>query len=406
MRLLFLTHRVPFPPNRGDRIRAYHLLRHVASRHDVSLGCVSDEDTSQTARAELAALCEQVAIEKTTRFERLFRDVASLARGRSATEGHFWSPVLAATLRGWSDANAFDAIICFCSSMYPYSQLRQLRDVPVIVDLVDVDSEKWRELALVSQPPVSWLQRLESLRVRRLENEIAKAARDIFLTTELEACDFARLTNCRTPRVANNGVDLAYFFPQAARSGETTSCSFVGVLDYQPNVEAVNWFVEEIFPRLQKHFPYLTFKIVGRSPSSSVKALERQPGVQVHANVPDVRPYLASSAVVVAPLRVARGVQNKVLEAMAMGRPVVASPAALSGITPKIREEVFSAENTDEWLSAITQLIEDSPLAAACGAAARRYCERNHDWDNCLAPFSEALSRVQRHGAEQRAYAV
>src|SRR5688500_18518073 len=210
--LLYLVHRVPHPPNRGDRIRSYHILRHLAERYDVHLATLADEPVAAPTRRELDRLCVQVAIEPVTRV-RWARAAGSLLRGHTATEGLFQSPALSRTIRHWARSTRFDVALAFCSSMVQYLDCPELDGVPAIVDLVDVDSQKWFDYAARSRGLRRAVFQLEGRRLRRLEQSLPDRARAIMLVSQAEADLYQSF--CPTGRAVAvpNGVDLDYFRP-------------------------------------------------------------------------------------------------------------------------------------------------------------------------------------------------
>lgn len=367
------------------------MLRYFSQRALVSLACVTQEPTSSSTRSELDRWCERVSIRPTSTFSRALRDVRSLATGRSATEGHFWSPALASDVRDWNEETPFDAVVCFCSGMYRYAEMPELRNAHQVVDLVDVDSEKWAECAASGRAPVSWVHRLESQRVRRLERRIANKADAVTVISDDERSLFLRSTGRADAIVVGNGVDTDYFCPTGVESEQDTCC-FVGVLNYQPNVDGMVWFASHVWPQVRKARPQARLKIVGRRPCTAISRLAKVDGVEVHADVPDVRPYLQGSAVAIAPLRISRGVQNKVIEAMAMGRPVLATRGALTGISVQLGEEAVCADGAAQWAADLLSLFSDKERRHRIGAAAREYVLRQHAWDRSLAPLWDALS--------------
>jgi sugar transferase (PEP-CTERM/EpsH1 system associated) len=397
--LLYLVHRAPFPPNRGDRIRSYHMLRYLAERYDVSLATLADEPVTHDMRRELDRLCVQVAIEPVGR-SRWVRAAGSLAMGRSATEGLFASPALRLTVRRWAAQWRFDATLVFCSSMVQYLNCPELAGVPAVIDLVDVDSQKWFDYAA----KVSGLKRvffqLEGRRLRRLEQSLPRRAQAITLVSEAEAELFRGFCpNDRTVAVAN-GVDLDHFRPQndgqcpwrPLPDSERCSAVFVGALDYRANIDAVTWFAAEVWPLIRQKLPALTLGLVGRKPDPAAQRLAQLPGIRVFGSVPDVRPYVAAADMVIAPLRIARGIQNKVLEAMAMGKPVICSPAALEGIAAEPDRHLLVAEQPTQWQSVIADLAADDDIAMSLGMAARSFVERHHAWEATLSSLGQLVS--------------
>lgn len=388
-RVLFLTHRTPFPPDKGDRIRTYHLLRQLATRGRVWLGCLADELVSPETHAALGELCERVAAVPVGKRSRWAKAFASLASGGSLSEGLFASGELTRVLRTWAAEVTFDAVVASSSALMPYLRDPVFRDVPKVVDLIDVDSQKWLDFARASKPPKRWLYRLEAARVRKLEAALAKEVRAASVVSRAEAAVYDAFTHSGAATVATNGVDLAYFAPQAVE--EQPALAFVGALDYLPNEDAAVWFTNEMWPAIRARFPAAEFRIIGRSPTPAVRALAAVPGVNLIGQVPDVRPFVASASVVVVPLRLARGVQNKVLEAMAMGKAVVAAPASLAALETVSGTHLLSASTTAEWIESVCALLSDPQRRQALGAAARQYvCERHH-WEHCLQPLLNAI---------------
>lgn len=390
-RILFLAHRVPYPPDKGDRIRSYHLLEHLARRGRVDLAFLADGPTGGATLAALGRLCHRVESAPLSRAGRWARAAASLARGRSLTEGLFDAPTLRATVDRWLRETRYDLVVCFSSAVLPYV-LGRGPGGRLIADLVDVDSQKWLDYAARTSGPVAALFRLEGRRVRRLERDAGLEASAVVLATSDEAALYRRVCPEARVEAISNGTDLEFFRP-----GREAACGglvFVGQLDYRANVLGLCWFCREAWPAIRSRLPGATLRIVGRSPGASVRRLGAVPGVEVVGPVADVRPYLDDARVVVVPLPVARGVQNKILEAMAMGRPVVASPAALEGLDVVRGRDALSADGPDEWSATLAGLWDDPGRRAEIGRNARRYVETNHRWRACLGRFDELIARA------------
>ncbi len=387
--LLYVVHRTPYPPDKGDRIRTFHLLRHLSRRAAVHLACLADEPVPEGATAALQRYCERVAVVPLGR-SRWLRAALALLRGRTITEGAFESAALAATLRDWARETHFAACIASASSVAPYLRLPELRDVPAVVDLMDVDSQKWFEYAAVSRFPRSWLYRIEGRRLRRMEQSLGGWARAVTLVSDAEVELFSRFGSPGVAQAIPNGVDLDYFRAPAQPPVET-GCVFVGALDYRPNIDAACWFCQEAWPEIHRRRPDARLRLVGRRPVAAVRALGAVPGVEVVGQVPDVRPYLAAAAAAVNPLRIARGLQNKVLEAMAMGKAVVASPQALTGLRYQDDAPPLCARSAREWIEVVGRLLDQPEERRRLGGEGRRYVETHHDWDVCLRPFVALL---------------
>jgi sugar transferase (PEP-CTERM/EpsH1 system associated) len=388
-KVLFIVHRVPYPPNRGDRIRSYHLLKFLAERADVSLASLTDEPLAAGTLDELNRHCRRVAVEHVPR-ARWARAAGKLLAGGSATEGLFASSKLRRTLEGWSRETRFDAVVVFCSSMVQYLSVPGLQGVPAVVDLVDVDSQKFLDYASEAGGCKRLLYRLEGQRLRAIEKGLVGRAQAITLVSEAEATLFR--TFCPNDRTfaLENGVDLQYFQPTQA-DVKPQQCVFVGAMDYYPNASGIGWFCAEVWPKVLGSFPQATLSIVGRNPPVAVQRLALLPGVTVVGTVPDVRPYVAEAAAVVVPLRIARGIQNKVLEAMAMGKPVLASPQALDGLQLERGRDALCASTPDEWLAALQPLFSDSSVSRQLSIAARQFVETHHAWSATLEPLARLV---------------
>lgn len=396
---MYLTHRVPFPPDKGDRIRNYHMLRQMAARGRVWLGCLADEPLGPDVEGELRRLCERVAVVPTGQLSRWVRGGWSLLMGRSLSEGAFASSGLRRVIREWAAETRFAAAVVSASSLAPYLQRDGLQDIPAFVDLVDVDSRKWDDFADASHGPKRWLYRLEAARVRKVERGLPRWTRAASVVSRAEADVYEAVAGSGTATVAPNGVDLDYFRPPDRSTdgvpslGSTDprdqphSCAFVGALDYLPNVDAAVWFAREVWPAIREKDPAAEFRIIGRKPVPAVQTLETLPGVQVIGQVPDVRPFVASATVVVVPLRLARGIQNKVLEALAMGKPVIAAPPALVALKAQPGTHLLAATTPAEWASAVGELFADPRQRCDLGAAGRGFVEMHHHWDRCLEPM-------------------
>jgi polysaccharide biosynthesis protein PslH len=386
--ILCLVHRVPYPPDKGDRIRAFHLLRYLAQQAAVHLVCLADEPVKPETLVSLRRYCERVAVVPLG-LSRWLRAMTSLLRGRTITEGAFQTPALTAILRNWATEVRFDAMLASSSAMAPYFRMEELRHIPAVVDLVDVDSQKWLDYAAAGAGWRSWLYRAEGRRLRALEGPLPSWVRAVTLVSEPEADLYRQFCSPGRVGAIRNGVDLDYFSPRA----ETIepACVFVGALDYRPNVDAACWFCEEVWPAVHRRFDRAKLWLVGRRPVAAVQRLACIPGVEVVGQVPDVRPWVARAAVVLAPLRLARGLQNKVLEALAMSKAVIASPPALAALDVEPGVHALSASSPAEWTEAVLRLLGDESLRLQLGIAGRAYVEEHHHWDRCLEPLADLL---------------
>jgi sugar transferase (PEP-CTERM/EpsH1 system associated) len=230
---------------------------------------------------------------------------------------------------------------------------------------------------------------------------LAGWARAVLLVAQAEADLFRQVCPTGLVQAVTNGVDLDYFAPHAGpEAEEPCRCVFVGAMDYLPNVDGARWFCREVWPAVRRRWPKASLALVGRSPAPEVQALARIPGVEVVGSVPDVRPQVARASVTVVPLRIARGVQNKVLESLAMGKATVVSPPPLEGLRAAPGEHLFLAHSPAEWVECLTRLFEGPALRRQLGTAGRVYAEENHCWERCLSPLGDLLG-VSANGSSR-----
>lgn len=389
--ILFLAHRFPHPPNKGDRIRSFHLLRWLATRSRLHLATLALEPFDPRSMEVLEDLCAAVSVHRIAPWARRARSAFSLARGRTATEGAFQSPSLARTILDWTSRTRFDLVVASSSGLVPYLRRAPLRDVPALVDLVDVDSQKWLDYASHCRGPARRLYRLEGDRLRRMEREVPSWALGALLVSRAERDLFDSFQDATGVHVVENGVDLEALAPREGAIEEPNSCVFIGALDYRPNVDAIRWFCREVWPEALRHRANARLRVIGHRPTAAVRELGSIPGVEIIGQVPDVRPHLERAGVVVVPLRIARGIQNKVLEGLAMGKAVLASPEALKGFRPDLEVPVRRAETAGEWIEGLLDLFGDAEERWRLGRAGRAFALAHHRWDRCLEPLAEIL---------------
>lgn len=391
--LLLLIHRIPYPPNKGDKIRSYHLLKHLARGYRVHLGTFVDDPADWQHVPHVEAMCASSHFAGLNPTLARVRSLGALVRNRSLSLDYYRDD----NLQRWVDqtiaAHGIERVLVFSSPMAQYAdKYRQARRV---VDFCDVDSDKWRQYADKKPWPMSWLYRHEARQLLSYERQVAREYDASLFVSAPEAELFRSLAPESAARIGffNNGVDTDYFSPEHGHASPYAAGEravvFTGAMDYWPNVDAVQWFASDIFPPLRARFPDLRFYIVGARPAPAVQALAQQPGIRVTGTVPDVRPYIAHARVAVAPLRIARGIQNKVLEAMAMATPVVVSPQALEGIDAEPGTELVLADGAAQFAAAVAQLL--SQQECQMGKAARAKVERKYSWPSNLACIGERL---------------
>lgn len=393
--LLYLVHRLPYPPNKGDKVRSYHLLQHLRARHRVFLGTFVDDPQDEAYVDTVRGLCTELCAVRLQPPLAKLRSLTGLLAGRPLTLDYYASGPLQAWVARVVARENIDAVVVFSSAMAQF--VPPTLKVPVLVDFVDVDSAKWTQYAEQHRWPLSWVYRREGVRLLAYERAVtARAARAFFVTDKEVALFCGMAPECAGKvQASGNGVDADFFAPEAGRTSPFTAGEaavvFTGAMDYWPNIDAVTWFTAEILPRLRAALPALRFYIVGRSPPPSVSALASE-HVVVTGTVPDVRPYLQHAAVVVAPLRVARGIQNKILEAMAMARPVVAAQTCVEAIDARAGSELVAAEEVDDYVREILALLAEPARADAIGAAGRQRVLRGYSWEARLSAMDPHLA--------------
>ena len=397
MRILFLCHRLPYPPKRGGKIRPFNMIRHLSRRHEVTVATVARSAAEVAEGQDLRKYCHELHVGQIPTYAGWGRFGLYTATTYPATFGYFYSPALDRTVQTLLATRDFEAIFVHCSSMGPY--VARHRGCRKILDYGDADSEKWLEYARASRFPLSLGFALEGRKVRRYERWLAEGFDACSVNAPREREVLGQYVD-KPIYVFPNGVDLDYFRPQ--RAGGPASPArvvFTGNMSYKPNVEAVGDFVSRILPRVWARRPETEFYIVGMDPSPAVRRLADGRRIVVTGRVDDVRPYFDAATVAVAPLRIARGLQNKVLEAMAMRVPVVASPAAFNGINAEAGRDVLVADDPESFSRGVVSLLDDPLLRDRHAAAARTCVERNHDWARIL----DGLERLVTEGPRPRA---
>ncbi len=391
--LLFLTQRIPYPPMKGEKIRPLQILRYLRQSFDVHLGCLVDDPADQEHVPTVRALCASSYFATLDRARARVTCLRGLLTGAPLSVTFYHDSGLADWVRQVMRDIRPELIFVCSSNMAPYVlDLRRPEQI-CLVDLADVDSEKWRAYARSGSRAMRWVHAREWRRTAALEARIARECDWSTFVSAEEAALFARLLPAQADKIraVSSGVDHLYFDPAQtfAAPFDTTRPNFVftGTMDYPPNVDAVTWFAQAILPLIRQTAPAAQFHIVGNGPAASVKALAAIPGVFVTGRVPDVRPYIAHASAGVAPMRVARGIQNKVLEAMAMARPVVVTPDALEGIGAIPGEEVLLADTAEGFAAACLQALQ----ALGLGAAARRRVLADYIWAERLRGFDALL---------------
>jgi len=470
MKLLYLSHRIPYPPNKGDKIRSFNEIKYLSQRHEIHLTCLADDPKDLKYKDDLKDYCKSTNVGLVNPKIVKLKSSFYLFSKKPLSIPYFYSKKLQQTIDHLLSTIDFDIIFCFSSPMAEYvfrskvlspqslvhSQKTRDRQpstkdhrlstidhrpstvndalssmdhrpstmnfslstnnhrlsTKLIMDFVDVDSDKWTQYSKYARFPMSWIYGLEGQRLADYEKKVAEVFDHSIFVTDSEVKIFKN----KNPHIKNitaisNGVDLDYFSPnylqQESTIGQRQSTIdhrpttidyrptivFTGAMNYFANVDGVVWFTKEILPLIRKEIPEIRFYIVGSNPTKEVLSLALNSSVTVTGYVPDTREYLNKATVVVVPLRIARGIQNKILEAMAMGIAVVATPQAFEGIEAKPGRDLVLGENAEEIAEGVIGLIKEGSLRKSIGDNARRIVEKNYCWAKNLEKLNSILMR-------------
>jgi sugar transferase (PEP-CTERM/EpsH1 system associated) len=390
VQVLLLTHRLPYTPNRGDRIRAYHLFQQVAAKHDVHLVSLIHDPDEAAHVEDLRPIAASLSAIPVKRLARLVPAAIGLATSRPLTHLLLHSPNVRTTLESLVSRVAPHVVIAYCSGMARYALEPPLAGSPCLLDMVDVDSEKWAALAR-SGGVASLIYRREARLLRRFEERAMRHASVTTVVSERERALLRQAIPSCDAKVVSNGIDVGTFAPQTPPA-ESDDVVFCGVFDYAPNEAAALWLAREIWPLVVKACPSARLTLVGMNPTRAVRALSANPSIQVTGQVPDVRPYLWNAALSVAPLLVARGLQNKVLEALAAGLPCVVTPAVVDGIPLPARAGCEVAESATDFAHAMVGYLKLAP--AARRARAMQADLKQLSWKEQMRPMVTLIEEI------------
>ncbi len=393
--LLYLAHRLPYPPNKGDKVRSWHFLRHLAGRYRVFLGTFIDDPSDWKHVAALEPLCAGTHVEAIVPWAKRARSMAALLSGEALSLPYFRSRALSQWVKQIVRREQVTRAFAFSSPMAQY--VLEMPEVRCVVDFVDMDSAKWGDYATRRGWPASALYEREARCLLAYERAVAKRVEASVFVTDEEAGRFRREAPELEDRaiVIRNGVDSDYFSPahhfESPFAPGERPVVFTGAMDYWPNIDAVAWFAGAVLPEIRARDPSVRFYVVGMNPDRVVRALASDAATTVTGRVADVRPYLQHARVVVAPLRVARGIQNKVLEAMAMAKPVVATAVAAAALSAR-PDELETASDAHGFASKVLALM-DPERGNALGRRARERMLKDYAWPASLRQLDELLER-------------
>ncbi|WP_305908429.1 TIGR03087 family PEP-CTERM/XrtA system glycosyltransferase [Methylomarinum sp. Ch1-1] len=393
--ILFLAHRIPYPPNKGDKIRSFHFLQALAEHFNVYLGTFIDDEEDWRYCDQLKEYCREVFCLPLRPSTAKLKSLRGLLTGKALSLPYYHNQKMQAWAAQMIEQHAIDNVVIFSSVMAQFVVDR--KDIEIIADFVDVDSDKWRQYAQKKCWPESWIYRRESRRLLQFEKQVAARAKVTAFVSPQEAELFKQLApECRQTIVAvNNGVDIDYFNPdkdlESPYRSSDKAIVFTGAMDYWANADAVIWFAHEVFPKILAQDPDAMFYIVGSKPGKDVLKLGEHDNIVVTGRVEDIRPYLAHAAFVAAPLRIARGIQNKVLEAMAMKKTVIATAAALEGIPDFSGQDVWLCDDADKFAEQACRLLS-KPVELLSSPGNRAFVEARFSWRRSGEQLTELIN--------------
>lgn len=397
-RILFICHRIPYPPNKGEKIRSFNMLASLQGRHDVSLAFLIDDVRDEKYIETVGEYAVRIMYDTIHPFKKLWL-VPKVFQRKSISVRYFFSRKLQQQIDAFLDDNEIDYIFCSSSQTAEYvfrSRHRgtTLQKVVKVMDMMDMDSLKWTQYAQSKPWPQSWVYRQEGKNLLRHEKKIAASFDHIFFVSDAECKLFAESVVSENVLSISNGVDLDFFSPYYVSKipKETPALVFYGAMDYWPNVQAAQWFSDNVFPKIKREMDGAIFYIAGSNPSKELKKLEDREGVVVTGFVEDIRDYIALADICVMPLQIARGIQNKVLEAMAMGKCVVTTSGSFEGISAEPGRDLVVADSAEDFSESVLRLLQDEIFRAKLGGNARAIMEKNYSWPEKLKALHTVVS--------------
>jgi sugar transferase (PEP-CTERM/EpsH1 system associated) len=390
MKILFVCHRLPFPPNRGGKIRPFNMIRHLSRKHSVVVASLAHTEQELKEGAGLKDYCDEVIAEVVPPSARWLQAIRAVPTRTPSSVAYFWSARLYERIKQIALHAEFDVTLVHCAFVAQY--VMQLQTGFRIMDFGDLDSAKWAEYSHWKSFPFSRMYAFESAKLQAYERKVARMFDRCTVTTGGEQDEFQNLSAPASCTVIPNGVDVSYFSPPKVSTRPDSSIVFLGRMDYFPNIDGVCYFTEQILPLIRNKMPHVEFRIVGSNPTRRIRELAKVPGTVVTGHVPDVRRYLQDGAIAIAPLRIARGTQNKILESMAMGIPVVATPNAAKGIQAVPGRDLLVAATPQAFANHVLALLHNADLRRSLSDAARKQVEQAHLWPGAMKILDHTLA--------------
>ena len=398
MKTLYLSQRVPYPPNKGEKLRTFHQIKFLLENdHDIYLCCPF---TTDDELALLHQLADNYGVHE--HHEKLapafVRHTSGLLFNKALSITNFYSSRLQKVIDHLILNQSFDNIICTSSSLAEYifrstTLLNVKRRPRLIMDFMDLDSDKWRQYSESSSLPMKWVYRREANLLAKYEQKIYHSFDTCFFISQAEVDLFCSQYACeKKPLAIGNGIETDSFTP-ALSPPENNDPVFIftGVMDYKPNIDSVIWFAQNVWPGITEKHPNSRFIIAGMNPVPSVQALTKDKRIEVTGFVDDILPYYHQSDIFIAPLRIARGVQNKVLQAFSCGIPVIATSMGAEGIEYTDDKNILIADTPDDFLGSIERLTNNRQLYDSISENAQKLIKDHYTWNAKLAPLANIL---------------
>lgn len=396
MKILWVKADKLLPVNNGGNIRSYHIAQWLAKHHDLTFfsyyGGALDHDYAKTLEEHFpGAVTHCTGKARPTALGRGFDYLQRLPKQAPYAVSRFADSAVAAQLRGWFEQRQFDLAVCdFLDAAVNFPPHLA---IPSVLFQHNVESEIWRRHAETEANPVKRrIYSFEYERMRRYERNVVRNFHHTIAVSEHDRGLMSAWVDPSRISVAPTGVDLENFRPEASSLNGSPLVVFVGAMDWEPNVDAVEYFCAEIWPLIREKVPSARFRIVGRNPSGRVQSLASR-SVEVTGSVPSVQVHLREAAVVVVPLRIGGGTRLKIYEAMAMGRAVVSSSVGAEGLDVHDGRDIVLRDQAQGFAESVVALLQDRELRAGYEHAAIELANQ-HDWAAIGAKFALTLETV------------
>lgn len=404
MKIMFVCHRFPFPPKRGGKIRPFNIIRHLTeSGHAVTVGTLARSDEELRDGQGLTEYCRTILVGRTGTIAPVAKMIVRLSTPVPSSMGYFHSSRLKRMIRNELEKNDYDLIIVHCSSVAQY--IPADTGIPSILDFGDMDSHKWLDYSRFKSFPLSLGYRLEGSKLLREEKRLSRKFTTSTCTTRAELETLQSYESAVATDWFPNGVDADYFTPSKQPYDPNGIC-FIGRMDYYPNQQAMLSFCENILPMIRAQRPSVHLTIVGAEPSKEILKLQEKEYITVTGTVPDVRDYVRSAALTVAPLSIARGTQNKILESMGMGVPVVCTNTAAGGVDAIPEEHFLTATDSQEFAMQTLRILDSTKERERLSAAARSRVLTNHSWPSSMQKLDGIIRDTLERSCAQRSVAA